>query len=333
MTKIVAAYSTDENFAALAVTSMVSALKNSAKSDEFVFLILHKDLSPETISRVEDIKKIKNCEIKFKRIENGEFKDFTHVHWITEASWYRCKIAELFPEYDRVLYIDCDTMVLGSLKELFETELKDNLVAGVLDICGINGERGHQKRIGLNNEIYLNSGVSLFNTKQWREENLFEKIKEYALKERPLMCDQDSINKLSDGRKVLVPQKYNFMEAWWDNNYHEYSGEFLKGYEEAKREPVIVHFTYTKPSSLNCGHSLKFKWWEYAKLTGFYEDLMRNLYKEKEKLVSCAFCAGKLKAKYNFLIFASIFTFGAARKKIKTERIAVRNKLRDIGLK
>ena len=65
-------------------------------------------------------------------------------------------------------------------------------------------------------------------------------------------CDQDTLNKVIDTKKINLPQKYNFMDTWWRNNYNEYEGEDLINYEIAKESPLIVHLTGPKPNVKGC---------------------------------------------------------------------------------
>lgn len=53
---------------------------------------------------------------------------------ITEASYYRLLAGRIFPDLDKVLYLDCDLVVLGSLSSIWETDLSDNTLAAVEEI-------------------------------------------------------------------------------------------------------------------------------------------------------------------------------------------------------
>ena len=41
------------------------------------------------------------------------------------TTYFRFFIAEMFPEYDKAIYLDSDTVVQGDISELYRTELGD----------------------------------------------------------------------------------------------------------------------------------------------------------------------------------------------------------------
>lgn len=63
---------------------------------------------------------------------------------------------------NKVIYLDCDTIVETELTELWDIELEDNWIAGVQDLL----PSYLIKAIGMDsNERYINSGVLVINLK------------------------------------------------------------------------------------------------------------------------------------------------------------------------
>src|SRR5579885_288398 len=85
----------------------------------------------------------------------------------TLDNWTRLWVADFFPgDVERVLYLDADIVVTGSIASLWNTDLGEALF-GAVDIPGSDRGVCH---LGLRPEDgYFNSGVLLFNLKQWRE--------------------------------------------------------------------------------------------------------------------------------------------------------------------
>ena len=268
MTKMAIAYAPDNGYVNMTVVSMFSAIQNNMESD-IEFIILYSNLNEESIKKLNSIKAQCNCKIRYIQIEEDEFKDFPMSKWVTVQAWFRIKLPDLCPDLDKILYLDCDTMVNQSLKNLFELDLKNNYVAAVKDVWGVDK---YVKRLKMKSDSYFNSGVILFNCKQCRKDNLYQKIKDYAIANKKIIkfCDQDSLNKVIDENKINLPPKYNFMDTWWRNYYNEYEGEDLKNYEDAKLNPVIVHLTGPKPDMKGCENSMNEKWWYYTRLTEVY---------------------------------------------------------------
>lgn len=255
------AYAPDENYIGLTVVSMVSVLDNSG-FDDIEFIILHSGLSNEAVKKLEWVKSYKNCKIKYIEIDRQIFSNYPLVCWVTISTWFRTKIADLYPECEKVLYLDSDTLVRGSLKELFEIDLKDNYVATV---------NFANKRLSLKSGTYFNAGVILINCKIWREENVFQKIDDYVMKNnKKIACaDQDVLNIIADTRKLDLPEIYNYCE-----NYIRDEKEV-----EPPHNTTIVHFVGPKPNSFKCINSFKFEWITIAMKTPCYNEFVsQNIY-------------------------------------------------------
>ena len=268
MTKLNIAYAPDDSYMNMTIVSMFSALQNNIDS-EVEFIILYSNLSENSWKKLKDFENKFNCSIRYVHMNEEVFKDLPMSKWVTVQAWFRIQIPDLCPDLDRVLYLDCDTMVNGSLRELFTMKMGDNYVAAVKDVWDV---KKHLKRWEMKSDSYFNSGVLLMNCEQFRKDNVFEKIKEYSLTNKKIIkfCDQDTLNKVIDTKKINLPQKYNFMDTWWRNYYNEYQGQDLINYEEAKKSPIIVHLTGLKPDVKGCKNSMAEKWWYYARLTDVY---------------------------------------------------------------
>ena len=268
MTKLNIAFAPDDGYMNMTIVSMFSALQNNIDS-EVEFIILYSKLSDASWEKLKNFENKFNCSIRYIKMNEEVFKDLPMSKWVTVQAWFRIQIPDLCPDLDRVLYLDCDTMVNGDIKELFTMEMGNNYVAAVKDVWDV---KKHLKRLNMKSNSYFNSGVLLMNCEQFRKDNVFEKIKEYSLANKKIIkfCDQDTLNKVIDTKKINLPQKYNFMDTWWRNNYNEYEGEDLINYEIAKESPLIVHLTGPKPNVKGCKNSMAEKWWYYARLTDVY---------------------------------------------------------------
>lgn len=101
------------------------------------------------------------------------------------------------PEYNKCIYLDCDLIVYGDLKELYETELGNNYLAGVRD-CHIMEdtprEVQHQNLLGLpSRDKYVNAGVLVINLEKIRNDSLVPCFLK-QLKRENWYEDQDVLN-------------------------------------------------------------------------------------------------------------------------------------------
>ena len=268
----------DDNYAKYAGVVIASVLANANKNDELCFYILDGGIKNKNKEKISQLKSIKDCEINFVPIDNSLFTDYMDVKthaYISIPTFYRLKLPSLLPNVKRVIYFDCDFVVTSSLARLFNKNMGDYPVAGVLDI--------NKKALKLNPN-YVNSGMLLFNCNYCRKEHFFDKVVDFAKNNAKIIefCDQDSINKVVDEYKLVISPKYNLMDTWWRGGYYEFEGEEEAEYLQAKENPVIVHLTGLKPAFKGCGNKFKDEWWEVAKKTKIYDELLRDYMTSKE---------------------------------------------------
>ena len=226
------------------------------------------------------MKDVIGCKLRLLQVDENIFTSLPLSHWVTVQAWFRIKLPDMCPDLDKILYLDCDTLILGDLSELFSTNLDGKYLAGVKDVWGVNK---YCARLNMTSGVYVNSGMLLFNAEYCRQENFFDKIVDFANNNAKIIefCDQDSINKIADEKKVVLHPKFNFMDTWWRGGYYEFEGKEEEDYLLAKEKPVIAHLTGLKPAFKGCGNKFKDKWWEHAKNTGIYSELLEDYEKSK----------------------------------------------------
>ena len=266
--KISIAYAPDDNYVNQTVVSMKSALEHNKQVE---FIIMYSKLSAESMQKLGAVG---GC-LRLIKMDESQFADLTLSKWVTVQAWFRIKLPDLCKDLDKVLYLDCDTLIRGNLDELFSLDLTNKYLAGVKDVWGVSK---YVKRLDMKSGVYVNSGMLLFNCDYCRKEHFFDKVVDFAKNNAKIIefCDQDSINKVVDEHKLVVSPKYNFMDTWWRGGYYEFEGEEEAEYLKAKENPVIAHLTGLKPAFKGCGNKFKDEWWEVAKKTKIYDELLRD---------------------------------------------------------
>ena len=272
--KISIAYAPDDNYVNQTVVSMKSALEHN---EQVEFIIMYSKLSAESMQKLGAV----GGSLRLIKMDESQFADLTLSKWVTVQAWFRIKLPDLCKDLDKVLYLDCDTLIRGNLDELFSLDLTDKYLAGVKDVWGVSK---YVKRLGMKSGVYVNSGMLLFNCDYCRKEHFFDKVVEFAKNNAKIIefCDQDSINKVVDEHKLVISPKYNLMDTWWRGGYYEFEGEEETEYLKAKENPVIAHLTGLKPAFKGCGNKFKDEWWEVAKKTKIYDELLRDYMASKE---------------------------------------------------
>lgn len=219
------AFITNNDYAPHLGATIASILKYSADDEKFNFYVLENNLSNENKENFLKLKKIKNFNLTFIHIDRERFQKLKVTRTALET-YFRYILPEILPDKNKILYLDADIIVLGSLKELWETDITDYYAAG-----SVNGGLD-PSRLGITK--YINAGVVLFNLDKMRADNITHFLFENTLKlEKEGLLkleDQDVINYTLQDKILFVPDKYNH-----------------PGYASLQKDTIIVHFVIYKP--------------------------------------------------------------------------------------
>lgn len=203
-------------------------------------------------------KKFPNCKIIFHNLKN-KYYGWENQKYYSISTYYRLSLSNLIRDYDKIIYMDCDTLTHKDLSEFYNLDMKGNYYLGfpALEIgkLVINGTKN-----------YIGAGVMLVNIKELRKVNapyLFEAYyKNYGTKK----VDEYLINIIFYNKIGFLPYKYGLPDFNNKNlkvrdfwlKYKGNSNGTLEELIKASEDPSITHNSYT----------LK-KWWtkNYKELT------------------------------------------------------------------
>jgi len=289
-------YATDRNYAPICATSMVSLLENNkdCRDNIFIYLFSYKleDLEDQFRGLVEkygrQLEVIQSGSIinKFRNLNvpkvNGSYSAYIRLYASEYLVWL-----------DKFLYLDCDTLVMHNINELYGADIEGYAAGAICDgmtsRCNIPLGRAMDS-------LYFNSGVMLVNAKYWREKNVLGQVindlNQYRLDRTATGSDQEMIN-YTLGKKIMkLPLRYNvlvqnriytpeymlFMIEKNENNYYCRSEM-----QSAKDDPFIVHFAgnmLIRPWFSNSMDPLVKTWDHYLEMTPW------NGYKKKRQNIS-----------------------------------------------
>ena len=177
--------------------------------------------------------------------------------------YFRLFIPELFPQYDKGIYLDADLVVPGDISWLYREPLGRRLVGAVADdsIQKIAPFMQYiDEYVGVDHKNYVNSGVLLLNMKRLREVDLSGRflswVEKYGLE--TVAPDQDYLNALCwDGIQYLDPD-WNAMPS-----------ECLSVMDN----PQIIHFNLASKPWLNEQVPYDQVFWKYAAGTGYEAEI------------------------------------------------------------
>lgn len=120
----------------------------------------------------------------------------------SKLTYIRLEPLKYTGETERLIWIDCDTIVLGSLDPLWNLDLENMAVAAAPN----GGGNPHNPQ---DKNPYLNGGVLVYNMKVWEEEQLSEKLMENAQSNLWGDYDQGALNSFLAGRWKKLDQIWN----------------------------------------------------------------------------------------------------------------------------
>ena len=275
-------YCSDNNYAPYLGVSMVSVLENNKNAEKITFYIVSDNISDDNIYRLEKQVKIYGDTRNIVLVDGKEWVDrLEAMKMITYRGGHAANLRLFFTDYveddvERLLYLDCDTIICADLSELFETPMQSSPAAVVLDSLSAY----YKKELELGaNDGYFNSGVVLFDVKNWKEQNCRERIIDTICNtELPIVNpDQDVLNLVLREQKTILPPKYNFQTTHQVYSDKSYFKVYMKeGYysaseiEKDREAPVILHayrFLGQFPWHKNAIHPWRDLFWDYVKIS------------------------------------------------------------------
>ena len=200
------------------------------------------------------------------RLYSGEF---------TLTIYFRLFIAELFPELNKAVYIDSDTVINDDIAKLYSVDMGDAMFGAVRDtFAGKNTILAHyiENVVGIERNEYVNSGVLLMNLDKIRQAHLADRflklMAEYHFDS--VAPDQDYIN-------AMCAKEIYFLDKEW-NVMPNKGGEYIA-------RPKLIHYNlFDKPWHYS---EIPYEeyFWQYAAESGFYPLLIkqRKQYGDNEK--------------------------------------------------
>ncbi|NTU96935.1 MAG: glycosyltransferase family 8 protein [Chlorobiaceae bacterium] len=275
--KVNIVFAIDNNYVQHLSVALVSLLDNN-KDLLFRIYVISSGLSKKNIDKIHEISGRYDCEVKNITVSDDLFVALATAHpFYPKGTYYRLLIPELIDE-EKVLYLDSDIVVNGSIKGLYYQNIGENYVCAIED----PGFDRHQQLKMDPESVYFNSGMMLINLKKWKSDGIQKKVIDFIENNQDVIYfpDQCGLNAIINGRWKKVPLKYNQQSSIFSKDFEKkfncFSPEELA---EAKENPIIIHYTSgSKPWHYKNSHPFKRRYWDYIKMTPYrhavYSDLM-----------------------------------------------------------
>ena len=259
-------FGADQRFAPYLMTSVASVVEKTNSRKNYAIHILHTDINEDTQKMIASLAK-DNVTIEFNDVSETIDQIVGSLpirDYYSPSTYFRFVIASHFPQYDKAIYIDADTITNEDVSKLYDTNLGNNYVGAVpeavmsaLPDCG----RYAEKVLGISRSRYFNAGMLVINSKAWRQHDVLGQflflISYYNF---VVAQDQDYLNVICKNKVHYLPRRWNMETIRSYNNI------------DAKRIGIIHYAFSAKPwQDINCFYGQYF--WKVASKLPVYGEI------------------------------------------------------------
>ncbi|MCD7770764.1 MAG: glycosyltransferase family 8 protein [Oscillospiraceae bacterium] len=265
-------FTVDEGYAPYLDCAIRSMVDNASEDNEYVIYVLHQDLTDDSIEKITTGVR-HPFSIEFIKMEDelhgivAREENKLRCDYFTLTIYFRIFIADMFPQYDKGIYIDSDIIVPGDISELYNTDLDGNIIGACCDrsIQGVPDLVFYtENAVGTASDDYINSGILLMDLKLMRDKHFSEHflnlMNEYHFD--TVAPDQDYINAMCNGN-------IKYLSDDWDTMPPQ-GGEV-----KLNPNPKLIHFNlFQKPW---CYDNIPYEeyFWKYAEKSPFKNDILQ----------------------------------------------------------
>lgn len=260
-------FATDDNFIPFVAVSIESMLAKASKEYFYDVKVLYTNVSKENIENITKYS-CENVLVEFVDISETIDKVSSKLHIAcndyTKTTYYRLFIADLYPQYDKALYLDGDILIREDISKLYNIEIGDNLVGAASDDFVMLTPKIHRYMLnclGMRDiKYYFNAGILIMNLKQFREQKFEDQLIDLLQKYSFPVQDQDYLNVICMDKVAYISHNWNRMPV---NDNEPMDADKVN----------LVHYNLRwKPWKFpNLAFSDEF--WDFAKKTAYYEKI------------------------------------------------------------
>lgn len=263
----------DEKYAAYCAAMLHSAIQSCDQQRLEVHFLHPESLSDVTLQRLRTLVETGGGRLHPIAVGSDLARGFPLSGYFPNIVWFRTLLPQLRPELDRILYLDCDTLIVDSLLPLWETDLQTFYVAAVQNLIEPALATRHHALGIPPSQTYFNSGVLLMNLDLMRRDHCVARLLEHARQygAKSIWPDQDSLNYVLGPKCLFLHPRWNCQNSfyYWAQA-REVFGE--KTLSEATRSPAILHFEGpqdNKPWHYLNRHPFRERYWHHLRSTPF----------------------------------------------------------------
>ena len=208
---------------------LASSLKRHLKGDRKVVLhAVHSDPIAHDLAYFVGLNSA-TFELRLRHVENRFCDVAIWPSHLTAASLLRLRLPSVLKDIDRVVYLDCDLVLLNDITTLYDTDLLDFPLAACLDfwLSGASPFAPPGWDVGAwhkflsevvrltDSKAYFNAGVMVMDLRRFRNTSLIHSAEGFLgqTNYRTPFVDQDALNHVIDGAFVRLDSRWNVLAA------------------------------------------------------------------------------------------------------------------------
>ena len=265
-------FSCDDNYAPYLIVAIESLKQNASKENTYRIIILTSCMSKHHRYKLKQME-TQNIKIDFEDVSKSLEKIDKQLKlrlrdYYSIAIFYRLFIPNLFPMYEKAIYLDADMIILDDIAKLFKIKMDNNLLIATTDMVVNDSEtfcKYSKIALGVEPKNYINSGMLVMNLREMRKEKIEQKFIYLLLKYNleVIAPDQDYLN-------LLCKDRIKYIDESWDK-----MPDFGKEYDV--KDLHLVHFNMMRKPWHYEEVPYSNVFWEYAKKTSYYDQLKEEL--------------------------------------------------------
>lgn len=278
---VAVAFSMSERFAPYFAVVLASLAAQASPERTYDVIALHDGLSERMQRQLRSV--IKNAPHLCLRFVQPPCSVIEKLRAIEAKSavwprlvFYRLFLADMFPEYDKMIFLGVDILVQADLAELYDTDLQGAPLAAVPDGFFLGKPEDLQSTFLSRGEkppaTYCNSDVQVQNLALYRERGIGDAILKAVLDHDFPLIEQDAMNLVMPDAWKPLPIEWNFtlprIRYFSPGSYAGIPAAIRERGEEIEREQSwkIIHYQSDKPWNLAKSETcpLTELWWQTA---------------------------------------------------------------------
>ena len=237
----------DNNYAPLIATTIASVCTNT---DRFVkFWCLESHISNFHKKIIDGMhRQFDNFDIEYITIDNKLLQSFsekisTSGH-ISADTYSRLFIPDLFPNLEKMIYLDIDIVVTGDVGELYDINLGRYAIGAVAADYGVDKSQWFANMKMDVAHHYFNAGILLMNPKELHNDDFLNKISDIANRYNAFikLGDQDLLNKYFNAQYLELPWRFNLTTRFIEMELAHRDPEHRLQMQEEYKNCVVRHF-------------------------------------------------------------------------------------------